>query len=182
MTEISDEAVQRATGRVKSEWFRILDDAGAATLSHREIVALLGREEGVSGWWQQMITVAYEKARQLRRTHERPDGFSVSGSRTINVPIERLFEAWLDEEKRARWLEEKVTIRRSTPSRSLRITWADGRSDVSVTLYRKGEEKSQVGVEHSKLGDEEEAARMKAHWTDALKRLKEMLESGAATG
>jgi uncharacterized protein YndB with AHSA1/START domain len=177
MSEVSEAAVQKATGRSTSEWFRILDEAGAATLSHREIVALLGNEEGVSGWWQQMITVAYEKSRQLRRTHERPDGFSVSGSKTINVPVERLFEAWFDPDQRVRWLVDELTIRRSTPSRSLRITWADGRSNVSVTLNRKGEEKSQVGVEHSKLVDEGEAARMKAHWADALKRLKELLES-----
>jgi hypothetical protein len=179
MSEISEEAVQKATGRGTSEWFQILDEAGAASLSHREIVALLGREEGVSGWWQQMITVAYEKARHLRRTHERPDGFSVSASKTVNVPVERLFEAWHDEEVRRRWMPDELTIRRSTPSRSLRITWADGRSSVSVTLSRKGEEKSQVGVEHSKLGDGEEAARMKSHWADALKRLKEMLETRA---
>jgi uncharacterized protein YndB with AHSA1/START domain len=177
MSEVSEEAVQKATGRGTSDWFRILDEAGAATMTHREIVALLGREEGISGWWQQMITVAYEKARQLRRTHERSTGFSVSGSKTVNVPVERLFDAWYDEDIRRRWLPEGLTIRRSTPSRSLRITWADGRSSVSVTLNRKGEEKSQVGVEHSKLSDEDEAARMKAHWADALKRLKELLES-----
>jgi uncharacterized protein YndB with AHSA1/START domain len=182
MSEVSDEAIERATGRARSEWFRILDDAGAATLSHREIVALLGREDGISGWWQQMITVAYEKSRQLRRTHERPDGFSVSGSKTINVPLERLYDAWMDEGRRAGWLADELTIRRSTPSRSLRITWSDGRSNVNVTLYRKGEEKSQVGVEHSKLRDEDEATRMKAHWADALKRLKEMLESSSTIG
>jgi len=63
---ISDAAVQSKTGRVWSEWFAQLDKEGAARLAHREIAAALRDRHGLSGWWSQMVTVAYEQARGLR--------------------------------------------------------------------------------------------------------------------
>lgn len=62
---ISEEAVQAATGKNWQDWFRLLDDAGAARMTHKEIVGIVGRldeDDRVSGWWRQSIAVAYEKA------------------------------------------------------------------------------------------------------------------------
>jgi uncharacterized protein YndB with AHSA1/START domain len=173
---ISEEAVTAATGKGWSEWFAILDAAGGAQRNHREIVALLGSHADLSAWWRQSITVEYEKARGLRETHQQPGGYRVGGSRTIRVPVATLFEAWADDGRRARWLPEPITIRRSTPARSLRITWSDGASSVNVDLYSKGDARSQVSVEHGKLPDADTAARMKAFWSEALDRLRNDLE------
>src|SRR5947209_7683681 len=65
-------AAKRATGRSNPEWFALLDDWGAAERTHAEIARWLAEQEGVSGWWAQMLTVAYEQARGRRLPHERP--------------------------------------------------------------------------------------------------------------
>lgn len=173
---VGDEAVRAATGKSWPEWFATLDAAGAASMSHREIAALLATPPGVGPWWQQMVTVGYEQARGLRAKHEKADGFAVSASRTIGVTVERAFAAWCDDGQRAAWLAEPITIRRATPHKSLRITWADGTSNVEVNLTPKGDARCQVAVEHGRLPDAEAAARMKEFWKGAVTRLKTVLE------
>lgn len=173
---MSDQAVQAKTGKTWEEWFAILDAAGGREMDHKAIVAYLHDKHGVGPWWQQMVTVTYERERGKRVKHETPAGFQVSRSRTFNVPVSRLFAAWNDETLRRRWLPETdFTLRKATPDKSLRLAWNDG-TKVEVNLYPKGESKSQVAVEHSKLADAEDAAHRKAWWGEALDRLRETLE------
>jgi hypothetical protein len=173
---MSDEAVRAKTGKTWDEWFAILDAAGARSLGHKEIVALLGGQHGVGPWWRQMVTVTYEQARGLREKHQTASGYTANASRTIGVPVDRLFEAWSDAALRRRWLPDvDLTIRKATPGRSLRISWGDG-SNVDVGLFSKGESKSQIAVEHAKLPDAEAVTRAKGYWKQALDRLQEMVE------
>ena len=176
---MSDAAVQRATGRVWAEWFKLLDGFGARKMPHKEIAERLYAEHpDVGGWWCQMITVGYEQARGLRVKHERPDGFSVSSSKTIAVPVARAFGAWKDGRLRARWLSDsEMHVRKATANRSMRITWDGGDTRLDVNFYAKGPGKSQVAVEHQKLPDARAAQRMKRFWSERLSDLKELLEA-----
>ncbi len=175
--EVSDSAVRAATGQTWTEWFAALDAAGAATMRHKEIVAVLAGRNDLGPWWQQMVAVRYERARGLRAKHEKPDGFAVSTTRTIAAPIDRTFAAWSDPALRESWLGEPVTIRKATPEKSLRITWTDGTSNVEVNFYPKPAGRCQVTVQHGRLPDAAAAARMKAFWRDAVARLKSLLEA-----
>ncbi|MBA2243415.1 MAG: DUF4287 domain-containing protein [Gemmatimonadota bacterium] len=169
----SDEAVRAKTGKVWEEWFRELDAAGAAKMSHKEIVAHLDAHYEIGSWWQQSVTVAYEKERGLREKHQRPDGYEISVSRTLAVPLAVLYRAWENAEERARWLPDAaLTIRRATPEKSLRTSWGDGGERVDVNFYPKGDSKSQVTVTQGKLADAEQAARSKAYWAERLDTLK----------
>jgi hypothetical protein len=47
-----------------------------------------------------------------------------------------------------------------------------------VNFLPKGDAKSQVAVEHSKLADPGEAERMKAYWGERLERLRDLLARG----
>ena len=173
---MSDEAVKAKTGKDWAEWFQILDAAGAQQMNHKEIVAYLVEHHQVGAWWQQMVTVTYEQARGLRARHEQPGGFQISRSRTLAVPAERVFAAWEDEEQRERWLRDTgLTVRKATPNKSLRITWADGETRLDVELYSKGEQKTQVTVQHSGLKDAGQAEQMKTYWREALTRLEAFL-------
>jgi hypothetical protein len=91
---ISDEAVRAKTGKSWSEWFAVLDSAGAADMNHPAIAKYLYHELGVSDWWSQMVTVGYEQARGRRRVHETARGFQISRSKTIEVSAARAFRAW----------------------------------------------------------------------------------------
>ena len=101
---VSDEAVRNATGRTWAAWFELLDAGGAVELGHTEIARLLIDDHGVPGWWAQSVTVAYEQARGRRAPGQRPDGWEVTASKTVAVPVDRLYEAFTDDAERERWL------------------------------------------------------------------------------
>jgi len=175
---MSDSAVQAKTGKTWDEWFKVLDAAGAKRMTHSEIVAWLDSKHGVGSWWQQMVTVTYEQARGVREKHEKADGFEISRSKTVAVPLDRLFSAWEDQGLRQRWLsKEPIIIRKATRNKSIRMTWTDGKTSVEANFYSKGNDKSQVTAQHSKLRSATEANRMKAYWGEALDRLTATLEA-----
>ncbi len=175
---IGDDAVQAATGKPWAEWFGILDAAGAAEMSHQAIVAYLSQEQQVGGWWQQMVTNTYEQRIGRRSKHEMPDGFQVSVSKTVAVPVERLFAAWENAEARADWLAAPdFEVTKMTPTRSVQGRWGDGKAPVSANFTAKGDAKSQVSLQLSKLPDAGAAEQVKTLWNEALERLKEILEA-----
>jgi uncharacterized protein YndB with AHSA1/START domain len=174
---ISAAAVQARTGKTWAEWTALLDAAGARRMTHQEIVAHLSEEHGIGPWWQQMVTVGYEQIRGLRVKHQTAAGFQISRSKTIQAPANALFAAWKDNRQRARWLADSdVAIRTAIPDKSLRITWVDGKSSLEVMLYPKGDDKTQVVVNHVKLANQREADRMKAYWAEQLERLRALVE------
>lgn len=170
---ISDDAVMEKTGKVWKQWFSILDKAGAKKMDHKHIAAHLATL-GVPGWWCQMIAVTYEQERGLRRKHQMPDGYSVGVSRTLGVPLASLYSQWSDSKLRSKWLKEKIVVRKETKNKSMRITWPDS---TSVELYfaGKGPVKSQVAVQHSRLGSAKDVERAREYWKAALDRLSKML-------
>ena len=175
---ISDQAVRAKTGKDWDEWFQMLDAAGAKQMNHQQIVAYLNDQHQVGDWWQQMVTVTYEQARGMLDKHEKPGGYQINRSRTLPVPVERLFAAWQEDSQRANWLPgTQITIRKATPNHSLRVSWGDGRSSLDVRFYPKGADKTQVTVQHSELPDAEQAEQMKTYWSAALDRLAEHLAS-----
>jgi hypothetical protein len=154
--------------------FSILDKAGALKMSHKEIAEYLYDKRGVPGWWCQMVAVTYEQERGIREKHERPDGYSVSASRTFEVSINTLYKHWNNGKLRSGWLRDKIVVRRATANKSMRITWGDN-THVDVYFYKKGATKSQVSVQHSKLDDLTQVERTRSRWKTALKRLSGML-------
>ena len=173
----SDDAVRAKTGKNWQEWFALLDAAQAHRMNHTAIAAHLHEKLGCPGWWNQMVAVTYEQERGLREKHQRPDGYSISASKTMAASVADAFAGWQDAKVRRRWLPKAtLTVRKATPNKSLRITWGDGESSVEVMFYAKGEEKSQVAVQHSKLKNAQESQRMKTYWAEALERLKQILE------
>src|SRR5437867_3880146 len=97
---MSDEAVKSKTGKTWKDWFAFLDKAGARKMSHQEIVSYLSAKQHVGPWWQQMVTVTYEQASGLRDKHQRPEGYQISVSRTLNAPVTKLFKSFANEKAR----------------------------------------------------------------------------------
>lgn len=172
---MSDEAVEAKTGKTWSRWFKHLDAAGGKKMTHQEIVAHLRDKHDVRSWWQQMVAVTYEQARGLRDVGEKPSGYEISVSRTIDGPIHKAFKAWTDDKTRKKWLTDEFAVRKSTANKTLRISWAGG-TDLVVAFASKGDTKCQVVAQHSKLKDAKAAAKMKRFWGGALDRLKELIE------
>ena len=178
---VSEEAIRSRTGRGWEQWFDLIDDAPASDLTHAEIARWLANEQGVDGWGAQAITVSYERARRGRAVGERSDGFVITASKTVAVPVERLFDAFVDESTRDRWLPDgELRERTSTRPKSARFDWDDGETRVNVGFLAKGDDRSTVDLEHARLPDGEQAERMKAYWRERVTALKSQLEGSEA--
>ncbi|CAG0979737.1 hypothetical protein PHYC_01700 [Phycisphaerales bacterium] len=177
---ISTAAVEKATGRTWDQWLAILDRFDVRKNGHAAAAEFVHVRHKCPPWWSQMVVVGYEQERGLREKHQTKAGYSVSASRVIAAPMERLWKAWTDPKSRT-WLPgAKFTIRKATPMKSIRITWVDGETNVEAMFYDKSKgavSKSQVAVQHNKLKTAAAAKRMKAFWGEALDRLRESLET-----
>lgn len=191
----SDAAVRSATGRGWDDWFARLDAAGAGALDHKAIVAIVRDVEGLTnGWWQQAVTVAYEKARGLRATvGETADaGFQVGVQRTVAMSSDEAWawlttgagrDAWLGRtealplEPGARYRCEDGTtgeVRRVEPGRRVRLTWQppgwSSASTVQITITPK-DDRCTVGFHQERLPDGDAREAMKARWRAVLAEL-----------
>ena len=176
---MSDSAISAKTGRSWAEWVEALDGAGAQQWPHRRIAEWVHQQFKISDWWGQTVAVGYERITGLREIGQRRDGtYEASRSRTLPVPVARVYRAFTDARLRKRWLPGvKLTIRTATPHKSVRITW-DDRTSVEVGFTPKGEARSAVQVTHRKLADRGEIARRKAWWGERLDALAGVLRPG----
>jgi len=175
---MADAKLKAATGRDWKTWISLLDRWGARDHKHAEIARYLMDEHKVPGWWAQTITVGYERTTGLRLKHQQKDGFSVSASKTIGVPVGSLFDAFVKPAKRKRWLQDgTMRVRTSQPYRNARFDWNDGTTRVVVGFIDKGDSKSTVSLAHEKLPDADEAETAKLAWKERLTALKDYLES-----
>jgi hypothetical protein len=169
----SDERIRERTGRGWEEWFDRIDTWGE--LTHREIAKRIAAELNIDplAWNAQAITMSYERTRGGRQAGQREDGFAVTASKTVGVPGEALFDAFVAGSP------GELRPRTATRPRSARFDWGDGGSRVSAVFDAKDERRSAVFVEHSRL-DAADAERMKALWREHLAALKTRLEGDDA--
>jgi hypothetical protein len=173
---MSDEKIRAKTGCTWERWVYALDRKGAEKMSHRDIAALVNEKYKIDGWWSQSVTVGYERIKGLRARGQRRDGtYETTKSRTFNVPVTTLFDAWADARVRRQWLNgESVKVRTATAPKSMRLDWSD-RTIIAVGFLAKGKSKSSVAVQHAKLPDKETAQSLKQYWSDRLDALGEVL-------
>ena len=173
------DGVQRATGRDRDEWFALLDEWGAPGRRYRDIAEWLTSAHGLSRWWAQKLIVEYEQARGLRSPGVRRDAtFEVTASKTVAVPVQQLFDAFVNPRQQEKWLTDgTMSLRTSEARRSARFDWEDGSTGVNVGFIDKGRSKSAVAVAHERLADAAEADATKGKWKQRLTHLKSFLEA-----
>lgn len=175
----SDETIRARTGRGWEEWFDLLDSWNATELSHRQMARKVAAELDIDplAWNAQAITTSYERARSLRQVGERADGFAATASKTVTVPVEDLYDVFVEPERRAEWLVvDRLHPRSGTRPRTARYDWGDDGTRVHVSFNPKSGAKSVVTVEHLRLPDAESAEEMKRLWRAGLTRLRDQLE------
>lgn len=173
-------AIRRSTGKDRHEWFAELDAWGAPGRPYREISDWLTQHHGISRWWAQKIIVEYEQERGLRAPGVRRDGsFEVGASKTVAVPADELFAAFVDPRRRRKWLTDgRMKLLSSSPTRrGARFAWDGNGTRVSVELFEKGPGKTNVAVSHQKIAGSDAAAETKDAWRQRLAGLKDYLEA-----
>jgi len=174
---ISDESVKKATGKTWSEWFSILNKAGAKKMEHKTVAELLNKRYGLSLWWSQMVTVQFEQEIKGRKKHETATGYQISKSITLDSSIAKIFHSINSPIKRVIWLKDPgIIITKSNKDKSIRAKWVDGKTNIEVQLYLKDDFKIQVVVQHNKLNSAKEAEQIKKYWGKQLNNLKKYLE------
>lgn len=170
-----DEALRAATGKDWSEWFAVLDAAGAAArrLDHQRVwdLAMQSLPE-TAGWWGQMVSVGYERARGLREKHESCSGeFQATSSKTFPVPLFAAFAAWADAGLRGAWLDAPgLTFTKLNAGRNIRARWPNG-ALLDIRFNATGPDKCQIVVDTMKLDDGNAVQQAKAFWQAQFERL-----------
>ena len=71
---MTDAAIAAKTGRTWRQWVDALDADGAASMTHRDIAAMVHAKHHVGDWWAQTVTVGYERVKGLRERGQRRNG------------------------------------------------------------------------------------------------------------
>jgi hypothetical protein len=174
----SDAIIKEKTGCGWERWVKALDRAKAYGWTHTEIAKHVMEKYKIPGWWAQTVTVGYERIKGLRAVGQRRDGsFEANKSKTVAVPLARLYEAFSNPRLRKRWLPGlDLSVRTTTKEKSMRIAWPD-QTSVVVGFISKGAAKSQVALAHEKLSDRDSATRMKQYWGERLAALEQLFGS-----
>jgi hypothetical protein len=170
-----DAALRAATGKGWNEWLAVLDAAGAAAKGrdHQQIWDLTMQSlPAAAGWWGQMISVGYERARGLREKHETCAGdFQSTLSKTLPVPLFAAFAAWADEELRQNWLDAPgLDFTKLNAGKNIRARWPDG-SLLDIRFNASGPDRCQIVVDTMKLSNAEAVQKAKAFWQQQFERL-----------
>ena len=133
-------------------------------------------------WNAQAVADSYERARGLREVGEHADGFTITASKTVAVPVERLYDAFVDASLRRAWLPDADLRERTPPGpRSARFDWGDGDDARARHLRRQGRREEHRGASPTSASPTRaEADRMKAFWRERVAALKEVLEAMSA--
>ena len=121
----------------------------------------------------------------MRKKHQQADGFTVYASKTFAVPLDVLFEAFVDERTRARWLNDgamSVRTRGTQSGKVARFDWAGDDTRVMVTFEGKGPGRATAHVAHERLPDAAAGEAAKAAWRARLASLKSSLEAPTEAG
>src|SRR4051812_34858442 len=77
---VSAVSVHKGTGKDWDEWLKLLNQAGAKSWTHQEIVTFLKKKHKLSLWWQQGVTLGFELA-----TGRRVEGQSLKGDYSVAI-------------------------------------------------------------------------------------------------
>jgi hypothetical protein len=178
--KISDEAVLKATGKNWLEWFALLDKAGAQKMKHIDIARMLsekylGKSGAVnvatnSGWWAQMVTVEYERARGLRKINEQADGFSVSVHKTFPCSVTSLQKKW-EQVFTSPVITKKNLVRIPSKTKRAMLRYNADIGKVIVSFDERGEEKSRIMIEAIRLQKQSLVETERAFWKEVLNLL-----------
>ncbi len=175
----SDQAVAKATGRTWDQWFSLLDKAGMSDKDHKTIVAAVKAAGKTSPWWQQEVTVQYERERGLRDVHQRSDGhYEISRLRTFPVSDRELIAFVVDGRKRGAWIDVKLPkpeqkVLSGNPL--FTFPWPGGKTVLQIVVEKKGPKKASITVVHRDLAGPVECEEKMVYWTKRLVALKEKL-------
>lgn len=195
---LTDDACKAATGKTMDEWYVLLDEFDGLKKGRREVNSHLYDVHKLDPWWCTTLAVEYEAARGQKEKDGRPKGYFICSTKTIAAPVEKVYQAWVDEALLGKWFGEgaKANVadggsfedadgnrgeyKRIRENKDLRFIWKGERDEslVDMSVADKGGGKTYLLINHDRLQTRAEADGVRAAWAEALGRLKALLETG----
>ncbi|MEX0780561.1 MAG: SRPBCC domain-containing protein [Balneolales bacterium] len=197
LINISDESVQKATGKIWDQWVAFLDDLDGQNLTHKELVNLLEKHGEIeSEWWRQSVTVGYEKLKGKRVVGQTKDtGFQVGAQKTLPLSGEQAWDLLISPNGVRIWLGDAdgLTFEKGEryqlsdgsggemrvvrPQKHARLTykpeqWAKA-STIQVRVETKAD-KTVIGFHEENLPGVKEREERRKHFRAALGKLDEL--------
>jgi uncharacterized protein YndB with AHSA1/START domain len=196
---VSEASCRNATGKTLAEWFKALDKHGGIPLGRRSLDNWLMEESKVEPWWSSTIVNEYEIARGDFAKDGKPRGYSICPTRSIKASASDCYAAFATASALDQWFGpghdvdlrdgghwrntdgNRATIRKTTSGKNIRLIAEDEGltlpTPVEIKFEGKGD-KCTVMVSIERLQTRAEADGYRHAWSDALSRLKAVLETG----
>jgi uncharacterized protein YndB with AHSA1/START domain len=192
---VTEEVCKAATGKTIQEWFGVIDELGGPKVGRRAVIDKLYGEFKVDMWWITTLNHLYEAKNGVVEKDGRGKGFNICVTKTLPVPLEKVYEAWTQPELLSLWFgdDTKVdvtdggtysnadgdtgTFKRVRTKKDLRFTWenpAHQPSMVDVVFTDKGG-KTYLLVNLDRVQTRAEADGLRRAWGEAVERLRTML-------
>ncbi len=171
--ELSEEVIRANTGRGWDEWCDVIDAWPGHGDGHTAIATYVHDEHGVDPWWNQSVTVGYERITGLRLKYQQPDGtFSAGKSMTVAIDPAALREMLLSDDGREDLFPGLPTELRSKPTaKVLRVGVGEGVAQIAMDSQKDG--RTKVSIVHEKLASPDEVEASKDFWAGWLEALEE---------
>ena len=196
---VSEASCKGATGKSLAEWFKALDRHGGVALGRRTLSKWIEHEHEVELWWAATITNEYEIARGDLARDGKPKGYSICPTKSIKASPKDCYAAFATPKTLNAWFGPKneielheggqwrnadgnrATFKKVNPGKNIRLIAEDDGltlpTPVEIKFESKGD-KCTVMVSIERLQTRAEADGYRRAWTDALSRLKALLETG----
>ena len=163
--------IENATAVPLAAWVQRIDEAGGRDLDHAAIARMLPQRWGISEWWAQGVTVAYEQVIGRRVVGQSCEGdFAASASRTVPGGMDSVrsrWDAFMSAERREELGLEQPGLTDTARWRYWRAAVQDG-TRVSVNITAKDAGRSTLGLEHKGIETAEGREVWKAAWKRTL--------------
>jgi len=196
---VSEASCKGATGKTLAEWFKVLDKHGGIELGRRALGNWLMEESKVEPWWSSTIVNEYEIARGDFAKDGKPKGYSICPTKSIKASASDCYDAFATATALDRWFGPKhdvdlregghwrnadgnrAAIKKANPGKNIRLLAEDEGltlpTPVEIKFEGKGD-KCTVMVSIERLQTRAEADGYRHAWSDALARLKAVVEAG----
>ena len=88
-----------------------------------------------------MVAVGYERIEGLRVKNWKADGFALSASRVVTVPLASYYAEFSEPDRKKEWLGETLRIRTANENRSMRFDGPGEEGISAVNFYPKSASK-----------------------------------------
>jgi uncharacterized protein YndB with AHSA1/START domain len=195
---VSEASCKEATGKTLADWFKVLDKHGGVTHGRRALSVWLRDDQKLDDpWWVTTIVNEFEIARGDLAKDGKPKGYAICPTKSIKASPQQCFEAFATAKALDKWFGPKhelkfaegghwrnadgnsATIRKVSAGKSIRLVAADAGltlpTPVEIRFDGAGA-KCTVMVSIDRLQTRAEADGYRRAWSDALDRLKAVVE------